>query len=424
MNTKPYQVFGPIYRPVVTKLREFGKKHRTAMFIFKILRRWPNPEFRDYVADYIVKSPTIYPGNCNNMPRKVRNLQVYELGNKNPVKVIMLMNNRAGHGGFCGLWIYYLNRLAFSDKMGFYHVFNCVQSEFYQEDHPMHGTHNVFEYYFQQPCGISLKSAWKSKSVIFDWNSADYGYYDVFRVGGTIDYTFKEADIELFAKLQKKYIKLRPSLERKICGQIKRMFGESKVLAVHARGTDYKVEYKGHPLPITTQDYIEAARIQAEQIGADKIFLATDDLSILKAFQQEFGSALLYYDDVIRSEGTVWNCYVKTNVRNSHYRLGYEIIRDVYTMAACDGFVCGMSYVSFMVQVVKKSQDKEFDTFIRLFHGLRKEGLDLTDANVRAKVRKRWAIEMEIERKREKAIASGLDPDKVAPLPHWDEENT
>ncbi len=394
------------------------RKNKTIYYFLKIIRRCREEYFVNYVLNY--KTPLNYSSN-NNSKHVIRNIQIHELGNKNPGKVIMLMNNRLGHGGFCGMWIYYLNRLAFSDKMGFFHVFNCDQSDFYREEHPVHGTKNVFEYYFQQPCGISLKSARKSQMVVLDWNNPEYGYLDAFRVGGAIDYTFRQEDIEQFAELQKKYIKLQPWIEKKINKQIKNLLGDSKVVAVHARGTDYKVEYKGHPLPITTEDYLEAAIIKCQEIGAEKVFLATDDIGIVRKFEEALGDKLLYYKDVIRSEGTVWNCYAETDVKNRHYRLGYEIVRDVYTMAACDGFVCGMSYVSFMVQVVKQSRDKKFETFIRLFHGLRKDGLDLTTDEARAEVRRRWAIEMEIERKREEAMANGINPDEVAPLPDWDD---
>ena len=415
-----------IYAPIGRAIHGTVRKNKNILFWFKIARRWPDAFFRQYVANYL--DPKYLPGVSstvwNKNPHKVRNIQIHELGDKNAGKVIMLMNNRLGHGGFCGLWIYYLNRLAFSDKMGFYHVMNCVQSDFYQEDHPINGTRNVFEYYFQQPCGISLKSAWKSQMVVFDYNCDDYGYNDAFHVGGEIDYTFKNDDIKQFAELQKKYIRLQPNIEKRIRKQINTLLGDSKVLAVHARGTDYKIAYKGHPLPITPEDYLESAIIKAKEIGAEKIFLATDDSSIVKIFKNRLGDKVVYYTDVIRSEGTVWNCYVESKQRNPHFRLGYEIVRDVYTMAACSGFVCGMSYVSYMVQVVKLAQDENFETFVRLFHGLRKDGMDLTDDGVRAEVRKRWAIELGIEQKREQAIADGLDPDEVAPLPDWEEEGT
>ena len=51
------------------------------------------------------------------------------------------------------------------------------------------------------------------------------------------------------------------------------------------------------------------------------------------------------------------NCFIEKNRENHHYLLGLEIIRDVYTLAACRGFVCGMSYVGFMVQIIKRAND-------------------------------------------------------------------
>lgn len=411
------------------RLHAFLDKHEKIRFICKVLKWRFNNKFVKHVNSFSLPVPPVSLRYIKNdvsydisihsekkgIPR-MRNIQMWDLGEKNKGKVVFLMNNRAGHGGFCGLWIYYLNRLAFSDKMGFYHVMNCVQSDFYQEDHPIHGTRNVFEYYFQQPCGISLKSALQSKNVVFDWNNDDYGFNDSFHVGGPVDYTFKNSDIKQFAELQKKYIKFQPSIEKKLLKQTQRLLGNRKVVAVHARGTDYKVPYKGHPIAISPEDYLETAKILADKIGATHIFLATDDITILNLFKNDLGDKLIYFNDVIRSEGTVWNCYVKSDVKNPHFRLGYEIIRDVFAMASCDGFVCGLSYVSFMVQVLKKSWDKDFLVFQRLSHGLRKEGLDLTSDKARAAVRVQWAKELEIEQKRMEARGRGLDPDKIAPL--------
>lgn len=398
---KFFKKFRFLYAPFATKLRQWAQKNYNVMFVLKILRRSHNKLFRQYVTNFEFPVSNVgRPVAAKQCVHRIRNLQVHELGPKNTGKIVMLMNNKAGSTGFCALWIYYLNRLSFSDKMGFYHVFNCTESEVYQENHPIHGTRNVFEYYFQQPCGISLKSAWKSKSVIFDCNCDDYGFFDSFHVGGSIDYTFTDKDIEDFAELQRKYIRLQPHIKSKIDKQIHRLIDGHKVLAVHARGTDFKVGYKGHPIVVEPQEYLYEALKMAEKIGADRIFLATDDETFLNVFEEALGEKLLYYKDVIRSSGTVWNCCTDPKAKNQRYRLGFEIVRDVYTMAACSGFVCGMSYVGFMVQVVKKSQGVDFEDFLRVFYGLRRQGVDLTSAEERARVGRKWREEKKMLQKR------------------------
>ncbi len=68
------------------------------------------------------------------------------------------------------------------------------------------------------------------------------------------------------------------------------------------------------------------------------------------------------------------NCFIDDERENHHYLLGLEIIRDVYTLAACTGFVCGMSYVSFVVQILKKAKIKSLKYFVEYLKVLLKKG--------------------------------------------------
>ena len=345
------RLFRPVYVPFCNWIRKHFKSTGFFFCYCKIIRRMWNPNFRKYISQY--RNPTeseVRRGN--NHP--IINMPVHVLGPLNKGKIIMLLENQSHHGGFCALWVYFLNRLSFSDKMGFYHVIDWNESEFYQEDHPVNGATSIFEYYFEQPCGISLKDAHKSSCVVYDWNNPEFGYDEVFHVGGPIDYQFSTKDIEKFARIQRKYIHLHPEIEKSFTYQINTLFQNKKVvLGVHARGADTKIGYKNHPTIITSEDYIDKTELLANKINADLIFLATDDQEMLEQFKEKFGSKLVYYDDVIRSNGTVMNCFIEKERENHHYLLGLEIIRDVYTLAACQGLVCGMSYVSFIVQVLK-----------------------------------------------------------------------
>lgn len=91
-------------------------------------------------------------------------------------KIIMYLERDSGSGGFCAEWVYWLNRLSFSDKMGFKHCINWTDSQFYKESELENN--NIFEYFFEQPANISVEDAVESQNVIFDYNTIDYGYYD------------------------------------------------------------------------------------------------------------------------------------------------------------------------------------------------------------------------------------------------------
>lgn len=386
------RIFRPIYVPFCNWIRKHFVNTSIFFCICKFVRRISNPNFRRYLSQYRNPSDTDV-ATVSTHP--IINMPIHVLGSLNKGKIIMLLENQSQYGGFCAIWIYFLNRLTFSDKMGFYHVINWNQSEYYQEKHPVNGASSIFEYYFQQPCGIKLKEARKSSCVVFDWNNPEFGFEDVFHVGGSKDYQFTSKDIDKFAEIQKKYIHLHSDIEKSIKEQIIKLFKNKKnVLGVHARGADTKVGYKNHPRAIVASDYLERTETVAEQMNADLIFLATDDQEMLEQFKAKFGDKLVYYEDVARSNGTVMNCYLENERENHHYLLGLEIIRDVYSLTACQGFVCNMSYVSMMVQILKKANDEEFKVFSRIFKGINEQGIDVTNPNERARVRAKWNKEL------------------------------
>lgn len=383
------------------RLRGILRKTESLLFFGKVLRRGLSRDFRHYVVQYRVGG--IPPSTCGNryvVPigvedkpnHRVFHWEVHELGEKNKGKIILYLANDLGYGGFCALWIYYLNRLSFAERMGMTMCINTFHSNAYQEREPYRGTrNNVFEYYFLQPGGISVDDALESNAVIYDWNNVDYGFEDFFHAGGDTDYTYKEEEIEQFGRIQYKCLHFQPDVQMRLDEDISGIFsGVGKVVGVHARGTDYKIGYKGHPMAVTAEMYIQKAKELLHHSNAQKVFLATDDNGMIEAFQKAFGDKLLYYEDVKRSEGTVWNCEFDQERPHHRFLLGYEIIRDVMTLGSCDSLVCGMSYVGFMARVVKASKQKKYECLGYIAPGLNKDGLDLTNKDIRAKVRSKW----------------------------------
>ncbi len=365
-------------------------------FIGKIVLRSCNKEFQAHVLKFNFQDPQVT--SATEQSEKVIHLPIHSYGEENPGKIIMYLRNQSYHAGFCALWVYFLNRLSFSDKMGFVHYIDWDQSDFYQEPNGIHGATSIFEYYFEQPCGISKKEVMNSKCVVYDYNCEEYGFYDFFRVGGEVDYKFSRADIKHFGNIQRKHIRLQPRVRKRLDAQIQHLLQEKKVLGVHARGGDTKIGYKGHPINITIEQYIQETKMAFKKAKAQNIFLATDDQDILDGFVKEFGDKVYYYTDVIRSTGNMMNCFQGGQRKKHQYLLGFEIIRDVYTLAQCDSFICGMSYVGFVVQILKESMNQKYKYFKRIFLGLQKEGIDLTNLGERNKIKKMWNKQIDNEK--------------------------
>ena len=366
--------------------RKWVEKKTFFRCCLKFIYRLPQTEFQEYVARYV---PTKYVGGETV---RTRNVSVVTLGQKNPNRTILLTERDSGSGGFCAEWVYWLNRLYFSDQMGISHCFNWIGSQFFVEESIKNK--NIFEYYFKQPYGLVVEDVKQSKNVIIDKNSTDYGYYDVFAPGRDDDYMITDDDFCKLAQMQEKYIHIEPMLKNEIERDIAQIIGTEKVLAVHARGADAQIHYANHPIPIGIDKYIEETEKSLKLIGANKVFLATDDNNILKAFIDKYKENLIYYKDVERSDGVRMSCYGDVQREKHHYRLGKEIIKDVYTLAACTGLVCSASYVSYMAKIVKMASGQTFQTVNSISSVKREKGMNLTDPLTIKKVETLWNQEL------------------------------
>lgn len=261
-----------------------------------------------------------------------------------------------------------LGFLYFADKFGMKPVVEYHPDYCYAEKHPVNGTNNPYEYYFQQPCGISLEQLYNSQYVVR--SRKENGNYAISLNEEANGYSRNEKYIAEMGRITRKYLRLRSEVSDIINTQMNQLIErEEKVLGVHFRGTDFRRNYNGHPINLTIEDYLPEIEKLMKQ-GYDKIFLATDDSSALNRLQGIYGDKMVYYDDVIRSEDneTVMNSV--SNRLNHHYMLGLEVLRNMYTLARCDGLVAGLSQVSIAARIQKKSYEKEYEDMIIIDKGI------------------------------------------------------
>ena len=59
---------------------------------------------------------------------------------------------------------------------------------------------------------------------------------------------------------------------------------------------------------------------------------------------------VVFYSDVERTDGDVSVAFLENKREKHHFLLGYEVLRDAYTLASCSGFIGGQSQVSVNVR--------------------------------------------------------------------------
>lgn len=144
------------------------------------------------------------------------------------------------------------------------------------------GTVNVWEKYYEQPCGYTLQDLEKAKKVIYTTSSSWIEHL---------------CDVDLDTKRQayQKYIHLKPGIQQELDEKWASLAGgATNILGCIFRGTDiiglnWKTNY---PSVDTIIAYLDQVKEQY-----DKIYLATEDEAIFRKVICHFGDKIIYSQD-------------------------------------------------------------------------------------------------------------------------------
>lgn len=258
------------------------------------------------------------------------------------------------HAGFFALMRWICTALIFSDNRGFKPYVELGEScKYYEPD--WCGENNPFEYYFRPVSEVNKIHVENASNLVV------YQSKHLQELTLAKDFQLDLKVIKCFAGIWKKYIRLNDdTIDYLNKTDILHRIQEKKTLGVHIRGTDYRLNYNGHPVVVTVEDEIEVIRDAIEQYGFEQIFVATDEDESLQRIRDIFGDRVLYCDDAFRSvDGTA--VHDSTSDREKHhYHLGLEVLRDVYFLSACTGLVAGQSNVSFFAMVINNAENEPY----------------------------------------------------------------
>lgn len=269
--------------------------------------------------------------------------------------------------GFFSFFRETLDCLYYADKLGLVSVVEYTNDVKYSEEHLVFGTRNPFEYYFVQPGKYGLGDLCRI-SRVFLHERPHRNYAE--EIGNNTAYNVSEEYISAMAKIARKYIRLRPEVnERMRCDIGAMMFKGKKILGVHYRGTDFKQGYKHHPKIVSVEEYIKIIEELLKQNNYERLFLASDDLEAISCFKKKFKDKICMYE-AVRGNSMRSVMFSEMNRAFHHFELGYEVLRDVWTLAQCDGLIAGVSQVSICARIMNRSFDRSYMDEIVIDHGL------------------------------------------------------
>ena len=88
--------------------------------------------------------------------------------------------------------------------------------------------------------------------------------------------------------------------------------------------------------------------------------MATDDTEIVDLFVQKYGGERLIYDEAVtRGQGDV-GVHIKERKNKNGYKLGLDVIKDMYSLANCGGLISGVSQVSLFARLFNRTFDEHY----------------------------------------------------------------
>ncbi len=338
-------------------LKDRLKKNKTVHYLGICLKGLKNDQFVDKVFSAYESPDALF---------------FRHLGEENPERNIYLIYCDNSARGFFSLFNLVLDGLQFADAYHMTPVVEWGSATIYHEPDGFDGVSNSFEFFFKQPSDVSVEQARHSKNVLFyEYNHRKISIpdFDVTVLASLRDDLKMEQYLDKKADLVRRYIHFSDRVQTDLDQSLRQLLNGEKVLGVHVRGTDMNVGYNGHAKAVAPQEYLEEAQTAFHQHDFQKVFLATDEERVIDMFRDAFGDKLIYYKDVMRSEDGEPVHFSSGHRKNHKYLLGLEVLRDMYTLSACDGLIAGASNVSVTARIMKKSRMETFCFMKILNHG-------------------------------------------------------
>lgn len=186
--------------------------------------------------------------------------------------------------GFFASVRWLLDGLYFCDRFGFYPAASfsdksLYKSRLFPEDV------NVFDYFFNPVSEYSMEDISRHVCAVYEPRNRMLAESMNRDVGYQISHNY----IQEMSEIMKKYLSFREDVTEYAEKQMKKAGISDDVLGVHARGTDFRNNYAGHPVYIQPERYFEEIDKAFLEHKYKKIFLATDDKVILKSFIKKYG---------------------------------------------------------------------------------------------------------------------------------------
>jgi hypothetical protein len=281
-----------------------------------------------------------------------RPVRVRSFGPENPGKIFYVIWREKGQTGLFSIVTSTLCHLHIARQLGMVPVVDMEHfRSLYNEDHPVEGTYNSWEYYFKPVSPYSLEEVYNSKTVAFCDGRYPSGY------------AFWLTEAPELQDVYRSYVRIQPSIEEFVDHFEAENFAGARVLGIHFRGQEFRTT-PIHPLPATPRQMITRARELLSQGGYEKIFVVTEEQAYLSLLKRVFGSRVIHTHAFRTTEVNAYEMYARPNHK---YLLGLEVLRDALLLGRCNALLCAGSNVAEFAQLYSAGR---YDMVSKIDNGL------------------------------------------------------
>lgn len=236
--------------------------------------------------------------------------EIYGTGTNDTNEKYFIVYAQMPKGGLFVYLISCMSQIAHALQKGYIPVVDLLN---FSSDLRNKREENAWELYFEQPQGVCVQDVYGAANIVFHNEEVEKELYigdvepgksyDEFHVviderGEFRDWYQNEELMKTFKAFWKTNIRYNQFVKDYIDRKFGEIIGDEKaVLGLLCRGTDYiSLRPKGHYVQPSVEQIIEKVNEILEKFTCKRIFLATEDLDILKKLQKKYGEKLVYMD--------------------------------------------------------------------------------------------------------------------------------
>lgn len=214
------------------------------------------------------------------------------------------------------------------------------------------GKENSWEYFFEQPFRIGLETAYSGENVILsNGDTVNPMPYEKMSFLENRDGVLTEW--RMLVKLG--LLKVKPAIVAEALSVRKKLFAPNeRVLGVHLRGTDYNaMKPYNHPIQPPVEFAVSKIVDVLPDWHCDKIFLATEDESIMKIFKDVFKEFCVTFDRAYPDyQNGHWIHFHHLDRPNDYFLQGKEYLTEIILLSTCNSFIASRNSGSIGVMML------------------------------------------------------------------------